>query len=122
MSTPASAIFSATRTRNGSVRVMPRPDSGLEEYALGRADARPVVDLVAELGERDLETAERGQDVERAEVAAVGDPQDLALEVILAAVGGDPELAQRAGDLVAVHVGGQLERGDDRRALVGVTE
>jgi hypothetical protein len=34
----------------------------------------------------------------------VRDPQDLALQVILPAVGGDPELAQRAGDLAAVDV------------------
>ena len=40
--------------------------------------------------------AQRREDVERAEVAAVGDPQDPALEVVLAAVGGDAELAQRA--------------------------
>ena len=79
-----------------------RRDAGLEEDPLRGADARAVLDLVAELGERDLQAAERRQDVERAEVAAVGDPDDLALEVVLAAVGGDAELAQRAGDLVAV--------------------
>ena len=50
----------------------------------------------------------------------MGDAQDLALEVVLAAVGGDAELAQRAGDLAAVDVARQLDRGDDRRALVGV--
>ena len=79
-----------------------RRDAGLEEDPLGGADAGAVLDLVAELGERDLEARQRREDVEGAEVAAVGDPQDLALEVVLAAVGGDAELAQRAGDLAAV--------------------
>ena len=50
------------------------------------------------------------------------DAQDAPLEVVLTAVGGDPELAQRARDLVAVDVGRQLERGHDRRALVGIAE
>jgi hypothetical protein len=61
-----------------------------------------VLDLVAELIEHHLQAGQRGQDVERAEVAAVGDPDDLALELVLAAVGGDAELAQRARDLAAV--------------------
>jgi hypothetical protein len=50
----------------------------------------------------------------------VGDAQDLALEVVLAAVGGDAELAQRARDLAAVDVAGQLDRGDHGRPLVRV--
>ena len=65
---------------------------------------------------------ERRHDVERAEVAAVGDPQDPALEVVLAAVGGDAELAQAAGHLAAVDVVRQLDGGHDRRALVRVAE
>jgi hypothetical protein len=40
----------------------------------------------------------------------VGDPQDLALEVVLAAVGRDAELAQDAGDLASVDAAGQLSR------------
>ena len=60
------------------------------------------------------------QDVEGAEVAAVGDPQDLALQVVLAAVGGDAELSQGAGHLAAVDRARQLERGDDGGALVRV--
>ena len=95
-------------------------DAGLDEHPLGRADARAVLDLVAELGERHLEAGERREDVEGAEVAAVGDPEDLALQVVLAAVGGDPELAQRAGDLAAVDRLRQLDRGDDVGALVRV--
>jgi hypothetical protein len=62
---------------------------------------------VAELGEHHLEARQRREDVEGAEVAAMGDPQDLALEVVLAPVGGDSELAQRAGDLASVDVFGQ---------------
>ena len=69
-----------------------------------------------------LQARQRGQDVEGAEVAAVGDPDDLALELVLAAVGGDAELAQRARDLAAVDRLRQLDRRDDVRALVGVAE
>ncbi len=69
-----------------------------------------------------LQARQRGEDVERAEVAAVGDPDDLALELVLAAVGGDAELAQRARDLAAVDRLRQLDRGDDVGALVGVAE
>ena len=69
-----------------------------------------------------LQAGERREDVERAEVAAVGDADDLALELVLAAVGGDAELAQRARDLAAVDRLRQLDRGDDVRALVGVAE
>jgi hypothetical protein len=77
---------------------------------------------VAELLEDHLQARQRGEDVERAEVAAVRDPQDAALELVLAAVGGDAELAQRARDLGAVDRVRQLDRGDDRRALVGIAE
>ena len=79
-----------------------------------------MLDVVAELGEHHLDAAEAREDVERAEVAAVGDPEDLALQVVLAAVGGDAELAQGAGHLAAVDRARQLERGDDRGALVRV--
>ena len=95
--TPESAIFSLTRTLYCSVEHVLTPaarDAGLEEHALRGADAGAVLDLVAELGEHHLEPGQRGQDVEGAEVAAVGDPQDPALELVLAAVGGDAELAQ----------------------------
>ena len=42
------------------------------------------------------------------------------MRCVLAAVGGDAELAQRAGHLAAVDVAGELDRGHDRRALVRV--
>ena len=45
------------------------------------------------LREHHLQARERRHDVEGAEVAAVRDPQDLALQVVLPAVGRDPELA-----------------------------
>src|SRR5215212_7750659 len=124
MFTPESAIFSLTRTLYccSSTCLRRSRDAGFDEDALGRADAGPVLDLVAELGQGHLEPRERGQDVERAEVAAVRDPQDPALELLLAAVGGDAELAQGAGDLLAVDRVGQLHGGDDRAALVGVAE
>ena len=115
-----------TRTRIGApargALTPRRRDAGLEEDALGGADAGAVLDLVAELRQHHLEPRQRGEDVEGAEVAAVGDPQDPALEVVLPAVGGDAELAQRARDLAAVDVLRQLDRGDDGRALVGVAE
>ena len=76
--------------------------AGLEEDALGRAHAGAVVDVVAELVERHLQPRQRGEDVEGAEVAAVRDPQDPALELVLPAVGGDTEASQRARQLGAV--------------------
>src|SRR4051812_19819337 len=124
MFTPESAIFSLTRTLYccSSTRLRRGRDAGFDEDALGGADAGPVLDLVAELGERHLEPGQRRQDVEGAEVAAVGDPDDPALELVLAAVGGDAELAQGARDLAAVDRIRELDGGDDRAALVGVAE
>src|SRR4051812_8943704 len=124
MFTPESAIFSLTRTLYccSSTRLRRGRDAGFDEDALGGADAGPVLDPVAELGERHLEPGQRRQDVEGAEVAAVGDPDDPALELVLAAVGGDAELAQGARDLAAVDRIRELDGGDDRAALVGVAE
>src|SRR3954451_16285412 len=124
MFTPESAIFSLTRTLYccSSKALGGCGDAGLDEHALRGADPGAVLDLVAELRERHLEPRERGQDVEGAEVAAVRDPDDPALELVLAAVGGDPKLAQGAGDLAAVDRVGQLDGGHDRAALVGVAE
>src|SRR3954471_18796272 len=124
MFTPESAIFSLTRTLYccSSTRLRRGRDAGFDEDALGGADAGPVLDLVAELGERHLEPGQRRQDVEGAEVAAVGDPDDPALELVLTAVGGDAELAQRARDLAAVDRLRQLDRGHDRGALVRIAE
>ena len=47
----------------------------------------------AELVEHHLQAGQRGEDVEGAEVAAVGDPEDPPLQLLLAAVGGDAEAA-----------------------------
>ena len=55
--------------------------AGLPEYALGGADAGAQLHLVSQLGQRHLEPGDRGEDVERAEVATVGDAADLALEL-----------------------------------------
>ena len=119
MSTPAGAIFSATRIREAvtpqRVRRPPGTPAGRRRPPLrgrprGRAGRAPSRARTAR------------EDVEGAEVAAVGDPQDPALEVVLAAVGGDPEPPQGAGDLAAVDVLRQLERGHHGRALVRVAE
>src|SRR3954447_25397182 len=126
MFTPESAIFSLTRTlyccSSTALAGGRGGDARLHEYALRGAHAGAELDVVAELGEHHLEPRERGQDVERAEVATVRDPQDPALELLLAAVGGDPELAQGTWDLAAVDRVGQLDGGDHGRALVRVAE
>src|SRR5215210_1540506 len=124
MSTPESAIFSLTRTlyccsstglAGGGGR-----DARLDEHALRGAHTGAELHVVAELGEHHLEPRQRGEDVEGAEVAAVRDPQDPALELLLAAVGGDAELAQCPRHLATVDGVGQLDGGDHGRALVGV--
>src|SRR3954469_3736000 len=96
MSTPESAIFSLTRIlyccSSTALAGGGGGHAGLDEHALCGAHAGAQLDVVAELGEHHLQARERGQDVEGAEVAAVGDAQDLALQLLLAAVGGDPEL------------------------------
>src|SRR3954467_11753044 len=124
MSTPESAIFSLTRTlyccSSTALAGGGGGDARFDEHALRGAHAGAELDVVAELGEHHLEPRQRGQDVERAEVAAVGDPHDPALELLLAAVGGDPEPAQGTGHLAAVDRVGQLHGGDDGRALVRV--
>src|ERR687886_1873907 len=113
--TPASAICSLTRMRAVSVTRSCGPgrsrgrrrhgSAGLCEDALRRPHARPELDVVAELEQDLLEARERDDDVEGAEVPAVGDAQDAALEWPLAAVGGDPSLAQQPGHLAAVDGG-----------------
>src|SRR3954468_8468857 len=106
MFTPESAIFSLTRTLYCcSSTVLARGGGGdarLDEHALGGRHAGAELDVVAELGEHHLEARQRGQDVEGAEVAAVGDPHDPPVELLLPAVGGDPELAQGTGHLAPV--------------------
>src|SRR3954451_2311138 len=114
MFTPESAIFSLTRTLYccSSTCLRRGRDAGFDEDALGGADAGPVLDLVAELGERHLEPGQRRQDLEGAEVTAVGDPDDPALELVLAAVGGDAEPAMDARALTYVDRNRELGAGD----------
>src|SRR5919197_4147352 len=86
-STPEWAIFSLTRIRYCSWTTgVPPPEwlgrgghARLEEHALRGGDAGAELDVVAELLEDHLQARQRGQDVERAEVAAVRDAQDAAL-------------------------------------------
>src|SRR3954451_16523463 len=69
--TPESPIFSLTRTFTSGRRR--DRHAGLEEDALGGGHARAELQVVAELAERHLQPGHRDQDVEGAEVAAVGD-------------------------------------------------
>src|SRR5438477_560457 len=90
--------------------------------ALAGADTGAELDVVPELRERLLESGQRDDAVEGPEVPAVGDAQDAALELALAAVGRDAALAQQPGDLGPVDALGQLDRGHHGRALVGIAE
>ena len=72
----------------------------LEEDALRGGHAGAELELVAELAQRHLERRDRGDDVERAEVAAVRDAGDLALQLALAAGDRDAEaVAHQLGHL-----------------------
>jgi hypothetical protein len=94
-STPASAIFSLTRTLAFSfipVSAVPRrpvPGAPAWEDALGGARGARL-DLGAEVTEGGLQRGQGDHDVEGAVVAAVGDPDDLPLQLSLAAGRGDP--------------------------------
>ena len=78
-------------------------DARVGEDALRGRHARARLDLVAELPQRHLERRDRHDDVERAEVAAVGDAGDLALQLALPARDRDAELvAHQLRDLAAV--------------------
>ena len=59
------------------------------EDSLRRRDRRAGVGVVAEVAQRHPERGQRDHDVECAEVAAVGDPDDAALEAALPARDGD---------------------------------
>src|SRR5829696_5107109 len=109
--TPESPIFSLTRTftsgrrRNRHARV--------DEDALGGGDARAQLELVAQLAQGHLQPRHRHEDVEGAEVAAVGDARDLALQVSLSARDRDAEaVAHQPRDGGAVDRLGQRDRGD----------
>ena len=123
-STPESASFSLTRTlycsRQDAHAAAGTPASRNTRWAA--PTPAPCSTSWPSWSQHHLQARQRGQDVEGAEVAAVGDPDDLALELVLAAVGGDAELAQRARDLAAVDRLRQLDRRDDVGALVGVAE
>src|SRR3954464_3304296 len=119
--TPDSPIFSLTRTFTSGRRR--DRHARVEEDALRGGDAGPQLDLVAELAQRHLERGDRDHDVERAEVAAVGDARDLALQVALTARDRDAEaVAHELGHLGAVDRVGQRDRGDHVGALVAVAE
>ena len=82
--TPDSPIFSLTRTFRRQAGERNRHHARVEEDALGSSDAGSQLELVAELEQRHLQRGDRHDDVEGAEVAAVGDARDLALQPALA--------------------------------------
>ena len=89
--------------------------------ALRGADAATELDLVAEVAQRHLEGGDGGDDVEGAHVAEMGDADDLALQLILAAGEGHAHAVAQIGDqLAAVDAGGDVHRrsrpGSGRRA------
>src|SRR4051812_23119183 len=96
--TPDTPIFSLTRTFTSGRRG--HRQGGVEEDALSRADSGAELELVPQLEQRHLQRRDRDHDVEGAEVAAVGDPRDLALQVALPAGDRDAEaVAHQLGDL-----------------------
>src|SRR5829696_6336657 len=98
--TPESPIFSLTRTFTRS-RV--DCDARVGEHALRGRHARAQLYLVAELPQRHLERRDRHDDVEGAEVAAVGDAGDLALQLALPARDGYAEpVPHQLGDTATV--------------------
>src|SRR5687768_8170163 len=120
-STPDSPIFSLTRTFTS--RGLRGGHAGLEEDALGGGHAGAQLDLVPELAHGHLERGDRDHDVERAEVAAVGDAGDLALQAPLPARDRDAEaVAHDLRDGGAVDRLRQLDRRDHVGVLVGLAE
>ena len=77
-SIPDSAIGSSTSTRSSLAHRL-GCDPSLGEHALRPAGARARLHLDTEIAQRHLERRQRGDDVERAVVAAVGDPDDPSL-------------------------------------------
>src|SRR5918998_2590419 len=120
-STPDLPIFSLTRTfTSGCGRSR---HTGLQEDSLGRGHAGAQLDLVAQLAQGHLERGDGHEDVERAEVAAVGDAGDPALEVSLTAGDRDAEpIAHRLRHGGPVDRVGQLDRRDHVRVLVRLAE
>ena len=92
-----------------------RRNAGLDEDALGRADAGAVLDLVAELGERDLEAAERRSGCRTRRSSRSGAIRRiLPLRWSWPPLAVMPSLRRAPGTLLPSIVLGQLERGDDR--------
>src|SRR5205823_1238791 len=107
-STPASAIFSLTRTRNGLFERLERA---------GHGDA--ALDVGAELGERQLDRGKRGRDVEDVEPADVADAEDLPLQRALPRRERDAvAVAQCAQEVAGVDALGGVDGGDDCGGVV----
>src|SRR5215208_763419 len=119
--TPVSPIFSLTRTFTSSRRR--NRHARLDEDALGGGDAGAQLELVAQLAQGHLQSGHRHDGVEGAEVAAVGDARDLALQVSLPARDRDAEaVAHQLRDGRAVDRLGQRDRGDHVGVPVGLAE
>src|SRR5438067_2124724 len=94
-------------------------DPGALAAMMPRFVARTEADLCADLVKRHLERGDRADDVERAVVAAVRDPDDLPLDVALTARDRHPVgVAHRLRDLRAVDALRHAHGGDDVRDLV----
>src|SRR5215210_90182 len=115
--TPVSPIFSRSRT---FTRSCVDCDARVREGALRGRHARTGLDLVAELPQRQLERRDRDKDVEGAEVPAVGDAGDLALEPALPARNGHAELVpHQLRDTATVDRLGKDHCGHDVRVVIG---
>src|SRR5215208_424368 len=120
-STPESPIFSLTRTFTSGRRR--NRHASLEEHTLRGGDARAELDVVAEIVEGHFQSGDGDDDVEGAEVAAVSDARDLALQVSLAAGDRDAEsVAHELRDGCAVDRLRQCDRRDDVRVIVDLAE
>ena len=90
------------------------PSRARRRYSASAA-ARPApsVETVAEAAQHDLQRRQQAQDVGRVVVAEVGDAEDLALQLALAAGDRGRELGlQRLHDRAGVDAGGRVERGE----------
>src|ERR687896_1018602 len=116
-STPDSPIFSLTRTFTSGGRA--GRQAGFEEDPLGGRHARAQLGLVAQPAQGHLEGGHGDDDVEGAEVAAVGDAGDPALQASLPARDRDAEaVAHELRHDRPVDRLGELDRGHHVRVLV----
>ena len=125
--TPESAIFSATRTRYGASSSA--RSRRARERRRPRAKTRCAAPTPAPCStswpscvQHHLQARQRGEDVEGAEVAAVGDPQDRPLRWSWPPLAVMPSLRSAPGTLPPSMSLRQLDRGHDGRALVRVAE